>query len=325
MPSTATARSSPSAPIPDPPLAAPGPACHHGPQRRTPRDGGDEMASTGRLVFTNANLVDGEHPAKPGVTVVVEGERITSVGTGQRNDLTAADRVVDLAGRTLMPGMVTCHYHSTYHELGSFPAPYGLEHAARVPGAARREEPRVGVAVRLHRRGECRRAPRDRLGDEARHRRGPRARPALRAVGARAQHHRARQRQLALLLGRARGGRGPALRRPRRVPPRGARRGQARRRDHQAVRHRRPRHHRPEGPARDDARGVHRRGRDRALTQRADPRSHREQAGHPDGARGRDGRHRPRRRPRRRVHRSRRRERAPSSRRASTSPPRSSS
>jgi imidazolonepropionase-like amidohydrolase len=80
-----------------------------------------------RTVFTNANLVDGEHPAKPGVTVVVDGDRITSVGTGQVTDTRPDDRVVDLAGRTLMPGMVTCHYHSTYHELGSFPAPYGLE------------------------------------------------------------------------------------------------------------------------------------------------------------------------------------------------------
>ena len=79
-----------------------------------------------RTVFTNANLVDGEHPAKPGVTVVVDGERIASVGTGL-SDTRPDDRVVDLADRTLMPGMVTCHYHSTYHELGSFPAPYGLE------------------------------------------------------------------------------------------------------------------------------------------------------------------------------------------------------
>ena len=80
-----------------------------------------------RIVFTNANLVDGEHPAKPGVTVVVDGERIASVGTGQLAESRPDDRVVDLAGRTLMPGMVTSHYHSTYHELGSFPAPYGLE------------------------------------------------------------------------------------------------------------------------------------------------------------------------------------------------------
>ncbi|MGQ0803933.1 MAG: amidohydrolase family protein, partial [Actinomycetota bacterium] len=80
----------------------------------------------GRLIFTGANLLDGEHPARPGTTVVVEGNRITSVGEG---DVAAGpdDRVLDLAGRTLMPGMVTCHFHATYDELGAKPAPFGLE------------------------------------------------------------------------------------------------------------------------------------------------------------------------------------------------------
>lgn len=80
----------------------------------------------GRLIVTDANLLDGEHPARPGSTVVVEGNRITSVGEG---DVAAGpdDRVFHLAGRTLMPGMVTCHFHSTYDELGAKPAPFGLE------------------------------------------------------------------------------------------------------------------------------------------------------------------------------------------------------
>jgi imidazolonepropionase-like amidohydrolase len=81
----------------------------------------------GRTIFTNANLLDGDHPAKPGSTVVISGERITSVGTGTVTELAADDRLVDLAGRTLMPGMITCHFHSTYKDLGSTPAPYGLE------------------------------------------------------------------------------------------------------------------------------------------------------------------------------------------------------
>jgi hypothetical protein len=32
----------------------------------------------GRLVFPDANLLDGEHAARPGSTVVVEGDRIAS-------------------------------------------------------------------------------------------------------------------------------------------------------------------------------------------------------------------------------------------------------
>jgi imidazolonepropionase-like amidohydrolase len=42
-------------------------------------------------------------------------------------DTGPGDRVVDVGGQTVMPGMVTCHFHSTYHELGAQPAPYGLE------------------------------------------------------------------------------------------------------------------------------------------------------------------------------------------------------
>jgi imidazolonepropionase-like amidohydrolase len=82
--------------------------------------------SAPRLVLTDANLVDGEHPAKPGAHVVIDGQQISVVGTGPFA-ARPADRVVSLGGRTVMPGMVSCHFHSTYHELGAQPAPYGLE------------------------------------------------------------------------------------------------------------------------------------------------------------------------------------------------------
>src|SRR6266704_555545 len=82
-----------------------------------------------RLVLANASLLDGDSPARANRVVVIEGERIASVSDALPPDVTAADRVVDLGGRTVMPGMVTCHYHSTYRELGSVRAPYGLEHA----------------------------------------------------------------------------------------------------------------------------------------------------------------------------------------------------
>ncbi len=66
-----------------------------------------------RTCLRNANLLDGERPAQPGVTVVIEDDRIVSVGSGGtsvRND----DTVVDLRGRTLMPGMVLGHFHPAY-------------------------------------------------------------------------------------------------------------------------------------------------------------------------------------------------------------------
>ena len=82
----------------------------------------------GRTVFTNANLLDGEHPAKPDATVVVDGNVITTVTTGAV-DTTPDDRVIDLTGRTLMPGMVSGHFHTTYHNVGGTQLPFGLEAA----------------------------------------------------------------------------------------------------------------------------------------------------------------------------------------------------
>jgi imidazolonepropionase-like amidohydrolase len=80
----------------------------------------------GRLIFRRANLLDGEHAARPDTTVVVEGDKILSVGGSQGSPL-PGDRVVDLAGRTLMPGMVLSHYHSTYQNITIMPEPLGLE------------------------------------------------------------------------------------------------------------------------------------------------------------------------------------------------------
>jgi imidazolonepropionase-like amidohydrolase len=81
-----------------------------------------------RLVLANVNLLDGEAPAVSKRTIVIDGDRVVSVGS-RPHIIEEDDRVVDLNGRTVMPGMATCHYHSTYpsgmHE--GF-APYGYEY-----------------------------------------------------------------------------------------------------------------------------------------------------------------------------------------------------
>ena len=95
-----------------------------------------------RLVLRGATVIDADG-TRPRTTVVVDERRITAVrpdardaGESESRQATEGaevdaprdgDRVVDLAGRTLMPAMVSSHFHATYHELGSKPAPFGLE------------------------------------------------------------------------------------------------------------------------------------------------------------------------------------------------------
>jgi imidazolonepropionase-like amidohydrolase len=80
-----------------------------------------------RLVLTQATVVVGDGSSLGDAHVVVDDDRITAVGPGPFGDLGPDDRVVDLGGRVVMPGMVNCHFHATYHNLGSVPAPFGLE------------------------------------------------------------------------------------------------------------------------------------------------------------------------------------------------------
>ena len=77
-----------------------------------------------RLALTGARLLDGIHPAVGNAIVVLDGARISEVGVGAPQG--PVDQSIDLAGRTVMPGMFTCHFHSTYDELGSKRnCPYG--------------------------------------------------------------------------------------------------------------------------------------------------------------------------------------------------------
>ena len=69
--------------------------------------------SDGRLVFTNAHLLDGKGGSTSGASVSVEGDRIAVVSEAALETGEAA-RVVDLAGKTLMPGLVQCHVHTGF-------------------------------------------------------------------------------------------------------------------------------------------------------------------------------------------------------------------
>jgi imidazolonepropionase-like amidohydrolase len=79
-----------------------------------------------RIIFRGANLLDGDSPPRANSTVVVEGETIRSVGTAK----VAAqpdDRVIDLDGKTVMPGLISSHFHASYNNITIQPEPLGVE------------------------------------------------------------------------------------------------------------------------------------------------------------------------------------------------------
>ena len=72
-----------------------------------------------RTFFRGANLIDGINPSRKNSVVVVEEQRITAV-TSQADAPAPSpnDVIFELDGRSLMPGMVQCHYHVAYDNIG---------------------------------------------------------------------------------------------------------------------------------------------------------------------------------------------------------------
>jgi hypothetical protein len=70
--------------------------------------------ASGVLAIENVTVVDAVEGARPGQTVVVQGERITAVGSD--TEVPRGARVVDGTGRYLIPGLWDMHVHLTYDE-----------------------------------------------------------------------------------------------------------------------------------------------------------------------------------------------------------------
>jgi imidazolonepropionase-like amidohydrolase len=76
-----------------------------------------------RVLFRGANLLDGEHAAQKGMSVLVEGDRIKRVAPDAELENEVVDECRDLNGATLMPGMTQGHWHGSYDGIDFTPPP----------------------------------------------------------------------------------------------------------------------------------------------------------------------------------------------------------
>jgi len=73
---------------------------------------------TGTVALRGARIItmDGDKVIEDG-TIVVEGPRITAVGASDQVEVPADARVIDVAGKTIIPGLVDVHAHMGYAAL----------------------------------------------------------------------------------------------------------------------------------------------------------------------------------------------------------------
>lgn len=67
------------------------------------------------VALTNVRVVDGTGtPARDGQTIIIQGDKITGVGSSTTLKWPAGAHVIDLAGHTVIPGIVGLHDHTFY-------------------------------------------------------------------------------------------------------------------------------------------------------------------------------------------------------------------
>jgi imidazolonepropionase-like amidohydrolase len=99
-----------------------------------------------RTVFRAANLLDGDSEPRSGTSLVIEGNRVAAIGPDEAIEASPEDRVCDLAGRTLMPGMVQSHFHSCFSDWGAQAPQLGLERPAPLMTLVARQNMETALA-----------------------------------------------------------------------------------------------------------------------------------------------------------------------------------
>lgn len=97
----------------------------------------------GKLAFTNARLITmkGDEVIERG-TVVVERNRIVAVGPSDAVTVPAGAKVIDVAGKTIMPGLIDMHGHiDCCYRTGVMPQKQGTRYAALAFGVTTNFDP----------------------------------------------------------------------------------------------------------------------------------------------------------------------------------------
>jgi imidazolonepropionase-like amidohydrolase len=73
-----------------------------------------------RIYLADVDLLDGQGPIQHGQTIVLEGDCVLAVGSADAVPQPRADDDIrTLTGSVVMPGMVSGHFHSPFHNVGA--------------------------------------------------------------------------------------------------------------------------------------------------------------------------------------------------------------
>jgi imidazolonepropionase-like amidohydrolase len=95
--------------------------------------GADDRTRTNPLVLRFGTLIDGSGGTIQDAVVVVDGDRVASVGTGEKA-IPGGAQVMDLRRYTALPGLIDAHTHITYYWDGA-PGTRPLGQPRREPAA----------------------------------------------------------------------------------------------------------------------------------------------------------------------------------------------